>query len=263
MKKLLISIISITIFLTGIIGWQKLTYSGSNVPYPDAYDAPPGSTSCLHVVANEIMLMNNGWQENRQIMLDQEKPTSEIVDEAFESMRTYRCWLDYLCEGVLFSGNADPLVMIDQTTKKPLTLTWEHIDKLPGCTAPEYVEIPGTKLKYLEQCHVGREQTIATIYGNYSSCRRLVNLDFTELDELATDEASKQRLAAFKQRSKAFIGLERDLKVINGEKKNRALQNKLASILNKMLAMESHMELLKQHLFKFDALLPCLADKCD
>ncbi len=262
MKKFIIPIISITILLTGIIGWQKLTYSGTNIPYPDAYSANPGHMSCLHVVANEIMLMNNGWQENRQTMLDQEKPTSEIVDEAFESMRTYRCWLDYLCEGVLFSGNADPLIMIDQTTKEPLTFTWEHIDKLPGCTAPENVEIPGTKLKYLEQCHVGREQTIATIYGNYISCRKLVNLDFTELEE-SNKSPSKIDLESFKQRSKAFIGLERDLKVDNGKKKNRALQNKLSSILNKMMAMESHMELLKQHLFKFDAMLPCLATKCD
>ena len=259
MKKVLIPIISITIFLTGIIGWQKLTYSGTNIPYPDAYNAPPGHTSCLHVVANEIMLMNNGWQENRQTMLDQEKPTSEIVDEAFESMRTYRCWLDYLCEGVLFSGNADPLIMIDQITKEPLTLTWEHIDKLSGCTAPENVEIPGTELKYLSQCYVGIEHAIVSAYKNYESCRRLVNLDFTELESLST----KKDLESFKQRSKAFIGLERDLKVNNGEKKNRALQNKLSSILNKMLAMESHMELLKQHLFKFDAMLPCLATKCD
>ncbi|MBU1018129.1 hypothetical protein KKA33_03835 [Patescibacteria group bacterium] len=262
MKKLFIPIIGLATILISLLVWNELTLSVSDVPYPNP-GAKANPSACLQVVANEMTLMRNGWQENLETMLDQEKPTSEIVDEAFESMRTYYCWLDYLCEGVLFSGNAESFDMIDQVTKKPLQLTNEHIDKLPGCVAPENVEIPGTNLHYLEECSAYNSGgwTISLAVKNYDSCRRLVNMDFSELEN--SDSLTASQLKKFKDNSKAFIGLERALKVNNGEKKNQALQNKLSSILEKMLAMEGHMELLKQHLFRFDAMLPCLATECD
>ncbi len=262
MKKLFIPIIGLTAILISLLVWNKLTLSAADVPYPNpgAKNNPP---ICLQVVANEMTLMKNGWDANLETMLDQEKPTSEIVDEAFESLRTYRCWLDYLCETVLFSGNAEPFNMIDQTTKEPIQLTSEHIDKLPGCVAPENVEIPGAYLHYLEECSASDTGgwIVAMAVKNYESCRRLVNRDFTELETAGSLTA--EELEAFKNNSQAFIKLERALKVNNGEKKNRALQNKLTSILEKMLAMEGHMDLLKQHLFRFDAMLPCLASECD
>ncbi|MBN2095910.1 hypothetical protein JW752_00730 [Candidatus Peregrinibacteria bacterium] len=262
MKKLFIPIIGLTAILISLLVWNRLTLSAADVPYPNP-GAKENPSACVQVVANEMTLMRNGWQENLNTMLDQEKPTSEIVDEAFESLRTYRCWLDYLCETVLFSGNAEPFDMINQETKEPLKLTNEHIDKLPGCVAPENIEIPGTNLHYLEECSAydSGGWTLPLANKNYESCRRLVNMDFSELED--SGSLTTSQLEKFKENSKAFIGLERALKVNNGEKKNRALQNKLSSILEKMLAMENHMELLKQHLFRLDAMLPCLATKCD
>jgi len=261
MKKFFIPIIGLVTILISLLAWNELTLSVSDVPYPNP-GAKENPSACVQVVANEMTLMRNGWQENLDTMLDQEKPTSEIVDEAFEGLRTYRCWLDYLCEAVLFSGNADPLVMINQTTKEPLQLTSEHVDKLPGCVAPETITIPGTNLHYLDQCNAqGSDLAITLANKNYEACRRLVNMDFSELED--SGSLTTNQLETFKNNSKAFIGLERALKVNNGEKKNRALQNKLTSILEKMLAMEGHMDLLKQHLFRLDAMLPCLATECD
>ena len=67
----------------------------------------------------------------------------------------------------------------------------------------------------------------------------------------------------FKKYSTAFMAVEMMLKQDSVKQKGRALTDKLASILNKMYAMESHMELLKQKVFKFDALLPCYVSKCN
>ena len=139
MKKITIPIIAITALIATIIGWRAETYSATDLPYPKPVD-------CTEVTVNEMHLMRKDWNANLQTLLDQEKPTSEKVDDAFSDMRTYRCWLDYLCEAVLFSGNADAKVMTGSQ------LTDKHIDDLPGgCVSVDEVVITSTKLKYIPE----------------------------------------------------------------------------------------------------------------
>ena len=260
MKKLIIPIIGISILLTGLIGWGNKLYSETDLPYPNPTDQE-GLNACIQSTKNEIALMRDARDQNLNTMLDQEKPTDEIVDEAFENMRTYRCWLDYLCEAVLYSSNAEPKDI--ETLKNIEKLTWEHIDSLPGCVLPENVEIPGTKLKFLEHCPIAKEtgNKFNLMTANFTKCRELVNREFAELPE--EDGDSSEATESFRNKSSAYIAMERALRANSAEKKNRALKNKLSSIINKMHAMEGHMELLKSHIFKLDSLLPCYPAKCD
>ncbi len=258
MKKYIFIIIGISILLTGLIGWGSKLYSETDLPYPNPTDQE-GLNACTQSTKNEISLMRDAKDQNLNTMLDQEKPCSEIVDEAFENMRTYRCWLDYLCEAVLYSSNAEPTDIEILTGIERLTS--EHIDPLPGCVRPENIEIPGTKLKFLEHCPVAKEtgNKFNLVTANFSKCRELVKQEFAESPEESSSEATE----SFRNKSSAYIAMERSLKACSSEKKNRALKNKLSSIINKMHAMESHMELLKSHILKLDSLLPCYPAECD
>ena len=66
-----------------------------------------------------------------------------------------------------------------------------------------------------------------------------------------------------KKESAGMVALESFLKNCNADQKGLVLQDKLQSILLKMHSMESHVELLREYLERFDAKLPCLAPKCD
>ena len=220
----------------------------------------------MQQIVNEMALMKSGWHQNMKDAGDQEKATSEIVDETFESMRTYWCWLDYLCETVLYSSleDSERIKKLEEETGMPFQITTEHIDRLPSCAKPQDIEIPGTRLKFMNQCSIGRSELLAAkAEENYQSCRRLVNNNFSELPDPEKGSKNAAAVEAFKNQSGAIISIERALKAKSAEKQNRALQNKLSDILNKMYAMEAHMELLKEQMFKIDTLIPCYAAQCD
>ena len=191
--------------------------------------------------------MHSAWNENMNALRDQEKPTSEMVDEAFESMRTYYCWLDYLCETVLYSSITLSAVQLqyweDFNNDPVMRLTSEHIDNVPGCADAEDVEIPGTKLKFMTNCALPTTSTQVTSIGqsHFHKC-------IEKIEE---------------GKNVALMGVQKTLKENSVNQKSRALTNKLQSLLTKMHGMESHMEHLKQKIFKFDALLPCFVSKCD
>ncbi|MCK5606257.1 hypothetical protein KAR91_30435, partial [Candidatus Pacearchaeota archaeon] len=171
MKKILISIIAIAIAIIGVMQWNPKTYSQSNLPYPEPVD-------CGQSTSNEMALMKAGWNTNLQSLLNQEKPASEMVEEAYEGARTYRCWLNYLCETVLFSGGAPPEVM-KKEGGGDIEITREHVDPLPGCLPTGDIEIPGTKLRYMPLCHVskGAVGPFNDIQRNYGSCIKKIGLE--------------------------------------------------------------------------------------
>lgn len=266
MKKILFPIIGIIAISMGLIGWQKVSYSQSNLPYPQPQNKP-NLSACTQSVANEVSLMRNAWYGALDEIRAQEKPSSEMVDEAFESMRTYRCWLDYLCESVLFSSvhldEAKRQYWKDFNANASMRLTDEHVDNISGCVDADDVEIPGTKLKFMEYCAVDPsvEQTVSVIQTNFHICRQLVEKEFAPLGDKGSE--SSEVVDQFKKESSAFLAVEKMLKENSVRQKSRALTSKLQNILNKMYAMESDMELLKQKVFKFDALLSCFISKCN
>lgn len=236
MKKLSILIISIAIALTAIVGWNVKTYSQTGVPYPEP-------KNCIESVDNEISIMRTGWNTNLQLLLNQEKPTSEMVDEAYDSMRTYRCWLNYLCEAVLFSGHTSEENLKNDEGEYVEKLTREHIDPLPGCMPTKSVEIPGTQLKHMPLCYIpgSVSANLSAVVQNHDQCLTLVDREFAV----------------------AAVGVERALKGNTAKQKNRAFTKKMNSILEKMHSMQADMVFLREQLERFDAHLPCYVLKCD
>ncbi len=253
MKKIFIPIIAFSLVLVSLVGWHASTYSASGAPYsdPDKDGPEKGLTACTKTTDNHIFLMRQAWQSNLTTMMDQEKPTSDMVDEAFESQRTYRCWLDYLCEAVMYSANVDP---VQTQTENPTSigtgeqiqrkLTTAEIDQVPGCAKPQDIQIPETQIEYMPACRARSAETdvvVQAAQGNYAKCREMVDREL----------------------SVSFIGLKKTLKNNSSQQQIRPLREKFSSIVMKMLAMEMHMAILKGEVESFDSRLPCYAKKCD
>jgi len=268
-KKILLPIIGITLLLISLISWRTGTYSKSGLPYPNIPE-PKGPDACLQSIANEASIMKDSWNANLALLMQQPKAPSDKVDEGFEGLRTYHCWLDYLCQAVLFSGNADENKMTDgKGNQIPIG---QFLNTLPGCIAPSKVVIPGTKLKYMPYCKISRnaEAYVGDTEAHYRQCQSLVQMEFadtTEADTYYGDDSPGKLPAIMKEKLKdqsgAFIGLENQLKSNAADQKSRVLQEKLADIVSKMHGMESHMDILKGYMEQFDQRLPCLAGKCD
>lgn len=251
MKKSTFLITGILVLAIGLIGWQIPTNSQSNLPKPNP-------NSCLQSVENEIFLMRNAWNQNLESILAQEKPTSGKVDEAFESLRTYRCWLNYLCEAVLFSGNADKNV-IKPGTKLDLT----HVDQIAGCISPNNLVIPNTQLKFMPLCQApaNSRNVLEEVQNNFTLCRQMMEIEFAGTG--SNNPQSASGVQASTQQSGAFASLERALKTDSGNQKGRIIGNKLRSILLKMHGMEAHIIQLREQIEKFNMRLPCFINQCD
>ena len=239
-KKTIIPIIGIFIITISIIGWQSRSYSQGNIPYPNIDQAQSGDDPplCTQAWANEMHLMQSAWHANLEAMRDQEKPTSEMVDEAFDSLRTYRCWLNYLCYTVQYSGIAD----FENIGERKLTEA--EIGQIPGCMPPEDIEISTTSIKLLPQCKVMTNQyKFKPAMTNYERCQNIVNLhtDFI-----------------------ALVTLEKTLKTNYAQQKARALEDKLVNILSQMHSMEVSAQYLKTLFYKLDQKFgDCYLEKCD
>lgn len=256
-----ISLIGILLITSLFIGWQTSAFSKSKLPYPDI---PVGNnpSQCVQTTANEIVKYRDAWNENLNSTLAQEKPTSDMVDEAFEGMRTYRCWLDYLCQAVLLSGTIGKEQA--ETEKKngyPFAL---HLNTLPGCVEAKDITIPSTELKYMPYCQADPNTVslFADADANFRQCQALVGIEFGG-SENSGGVLKPEDIKKFQDSSSAFIGLESALKTKSAAQKSRILQQKLNSITSKLQDTEGHLSTLYQHITRFDQKLPCYAAKCD
>ncbi len=261
MKKVLIPIIAIALILAGLVFARSSTYSASGLPYPDPTKdgpPPPKMSVCGKTAANIGYLMRKAWEKNLNSIIVQEKPTSEKVDDGYESLRTYHCWLDYLCEAVQYSGSASESATL-KDTKNPGSgqrpLTTGEINQVPGCTSPDGIEIPDMKLEYIPACKALDVNTVAETQTNYLDCRMLVEREF------AGDPNGKSDFDP--SASLAFITLNNSLRSDSADGELKPLREKFSSILLKMLAMEDHMTTLKEQVLTLDKKLPCYVGKCD
>ncbi len=270
MKKIFILITAIVVMATWI-GFRQTTQSAENIPYPKIEGSNP--SQCLQSTANELVRMRNAWNANLATLTAQEKPTSDMVDEAYESMRTYRCWLEYLCQAVLHSANVDEKSLKNKDGSDANFGTF--LKTQPGCTAAANVQIPGTKIKYMSHCKVEAPTTILLSHARtqFDQCQALLKAEFADPSSIpkASSDNKEQKIGILdadlvrkvKQNSSAFVGLESALKTKSAGQKTRILQEKLNSILIKMGGMEAHINVLAGHVSRFDQKLPCLAAKCD
>jgi len=264
MKKIIFPIITLAIIAIFII-FKADTSSSEAIPYPKIEGNNP--SQCLQSTANELVRMRNAWNNNLSSMLAQEKPTSDMVDEAYESMRTYRCWLEYLCQDILYSGNADK-TKIEKEEAKGINIGI-YLKAMPGCMDAEDIQIPGTKLKFMPHCHVDStyDYKNTIIETQFQECQALLKAEFA--DPNSTDSfqtvgtLNASDIKKIKSQSSAFIGLESALKTKSAGQKSRILQEKLNSILNKMSGMEYAINILSGHISRFDQKMPCFISKCD
>ena len=248
-KKIIIPLIGFILLLS-----YGLSYSQGTLPYPEPQNAKGSPPVCHQAFINEMALMRQGWESNLNDITSQEIPASEMVDDAFEGVRTYRCWMEYLCSTVRYSGTALP------AESAGIPLTEDHIGSVPGCADPEDIEIPTTTLHYLEQCYVPEGSLrITAPTDNFDACTRYLELNF---GQPKPGTKSSELLQHLKNTSTVYITLEKKLKSIHGDQRVRAMESKLGAILKKMNAMEGAAQTLKTFILKLDDLLPCYASKC-
>ncbi|MFH1012752.1 MAG: hypothetical protein V1760_03320 [Candidatus Peregrinibacteria bacterium] len=243
-KKILFPLLIGLILLAATILGQQPSYSQT--------------LSCKEVTTNQMSVMRKAWEQNLTSITSQEIPASEMVDDAFESARTYRCWLEYLCRAVYYSGNANP------AESASIGLAEGHIGRVPGCVPPEDVEIPGTAIEYIPECkttgnNISSEESLNNLNANFRACVLELEREFG--NELA-DESDKDQLTRLQDEGVVYIKLEKELKTVNAVQRARALEEKLLGIVNRMRVMETYAQTLKTLFLKLNALLPCYAGKC-
>ena len=232
------------------------------------------------------------WSDNLDTLMGQEKPASEMVDEAFENMRTYQCWLDYICRAVQFSGYGPPEAAFGTG------LTSTQLGVVPGCQAPEdmgrlttreaitnflkdawntvkIIESQGETevnmdlpdkfftsngMPFFPQCmtditNKNTHPDMSETQTNYNACMGILQQAFscgvtTKGIKDCTDQSS------------AFAQLETALRKNHGEQRGRVLEDKMRSIIIKMLAMESDVGYFKAKLQELDNRYACYPPKC-
>jgi len=301
MYKKLTIIIGIALVLTGVLSWQLRPSSqadelddllaGLGDDYLYGFADCEVDECCIAYKA-AMGHVEKAWSENLNKLTDQEKPASAMVDEAYENLRTYNCWLEYICRAVEYSSYAPPETAEGGLTKK-------QIGVIPGCKAPEDLGIVTTwdsfvnflkedwdlvrtmysaggeatvnmdfpdsffvnnKIPYFPQCmsditNKNASPDLITARDSYQRCIAVLDSKFACKD----DEDSLKKCTS---ESIAFVKLESTLKRAHADQKARVLEDKLSSIITKMLTMEMHAEYLKTKLTNLEKLYSCYPPKC-
>jgi len=226
------------------------------------------------------------WQNNLQLLTEQEKPASEMTQEAYEGIRTYNCWLEYICRAVEYSSRA-PIEGALGTG-----LLSDHIGTVPGCQAPEDLtleveygnftntmkEIPlvgivvsniddlyiNNRIDYFPHCMTdpsgdNLNPSITIAAKNYKECKEALQQVFSCTEE-ELESGNTENCA---QTSSAYVTVETALKKTNADQKARVLEKKLATIVPKLQNMEMHVGYLSDFLTQLDARFACYIKECD
>lgn len=198
-------------------------------------------TSCSQSWEVIIKSQQDDWYKNLKLLTEQEKPASEMVDEAFESMRTYKCWTEYTCKAVAYSTVYGP----EATAKTGITSN--HLDAMqyfggavPTCADPEDL---GLEINYIPLCELenpSNSELAIALSDRYKSCK-----EYSANEELL-----------------AMTKLQVVIKDAGANQNADAVSNKMSSILNKMPAMEMNMEYVGKGLRQVDTELNCYIKDC-
>jgi len=296
-KKISIIVVIIAICI-GVFGWQFKSLSQEDSKYaakctPENSEQPDRCCVAYHEAMGAVEL---AWSQNLDDMMDQEKPASEMVDEAFENLRTYQCWLEYICRAVEYSSYALPETAFGEDHSQ---LTSAHLGVIPGCQKPEDLGIPDTwdsfvsfleddwnvlkglltaggvqevnvdfpaswftsnSIPFFPQCMSNPEnrnfrpdQEIARAY--HTGCMALMDSKFA-------CQAGSDDIKECTSESIAFVKLTNTLKRNHSDQKARALENKLSSIISKLITMDIHVTYLQAKFENLYKLYACFPSKC-
>lgn len=297
MKKSTVTILATLLCVSyGVLSWDIVTHSEPPGPEDSQYArlcsqtttsdnaGPDTSYDMCCIDYNEAMeAAKKDWHSGLQALIDQEVAASKMVEDGYESLRTYNCWLEYICLSVQYSGHA-PIESVLGTG-----ITSEHIGSIPGCQDPENIrmeteynnimrsmeEIPiaslvpavaqhidsvfeENKLNYFPRCQTdgnnNASPNITLAKSRYDACKNALELNFgcpPDVDQVFCPEFSN-----------AFVTLESVLQKAHGDQKAAALERKLETVVTGLKAMEEHVNYFSRFLSELDARFSCYAGKC-
>ena len=312
MFKKLTPIIGIAIILTGVLGWQMHSFSQDDIDKEELIGPPPKDDpgdltdlfkvddcaldECCITYRTAMRHVKESWSENLKTLLDQEKPASEMVDEAFENMRSYHCWMEYICRAVQYSAWADPETVYNTG------ITSKHIGTIPGCQAPEEMGKLSRWDPFIDWMKENWDILEHTVYphGLDDEAVAELNMEFPNgffnptglpfFPQCMTDITNKNAhpvltdvnaryntcISIIEEQfgcteddedcqsgETAFVMVETALKKNNADQKTRVLESKLHSILTKMIGMEQHAKYINTQIQQLDSLYECYPPKCD
>jgi len=298
MKRNILISIGITLTtLYGVLSWGIVAHSEPIGPDESVYGINKCSSDdgLNHMMCcidyNEAMdAVKRDWDTSLQALIDQEIPASEMVADAYESMRTYNCWLEYICRAVEFSGRA-PLASVKPSTNieggTPIStgLTSKHIGIVPGCQKPEDMKMEkewdsfinkmastpiigqpmetlgdyyvSEKMNFFPRCMTdtnNQSPSLPIVNRNYNKCKEALEFRFSckagDNDPSCTNK------------SNAFVKIDNILKKKNADQKASAIENKLGDIVPKLQTMEIHVGYMSNFLQQLNSRLACFAAKC-
>ena len=311
MKKTYLTIGSLILCVGyGVLSWNLVaTHSQAPDPADSEYanfcssitpsdSAVSGTeyTMCCIEYNEALGAITKDWQANLKQITGQERPASDMVEDAYESLRTYNCWMEYICSAVLYSGHAPIESALGTGLKK------KHLGVVPGCQAPDNlrmesdynhfvqnlkdipvlgvpIEVGGdvadgvadtfedftteNKINFFPSCmtdslHDNTNPDLNQARQNYDSCRRVMELYFNDTN--CPEDVDQAYCTPF---SSAFVTLDDELKRANADQKARALESKLGIIAGKMSTMEEHVNYMHNFLTQLDARFKCYISQCD
>lgn len=232
-----------------------------------------GENECCLQYTGAMASAEADWNSYVNDLLAQPKPTSKKVDEAFNSLRTYDCWVRYVCESVRVSGFANPQDL--QEGIRAINIG----GPIPGCQAPEDVKFGDNwdefvtaldnqtdlisainepnKIAFLPACMTNppnndkmNTETFQNAELQYQSC-----LDTAEVI-LGCVEGDCENTPS------ALAGLEIALKKDHAQQRANALERKLADLNNRVAVMQSVVQQVKNFLQSLALRYECAPAEC-
>ncbi len=255
-KKIMPFLVALIILAISIMPWQNASYSQSPIVLPNSK-----GIDCTSDYQNAFAALRQGWAKNMEALTGQEIPADKMVDDAMENLRTYRCWLEYVCEAVEYSGRGNP-----KYTEKT-GLTSDQIAPFPGCQKPEDVGLPSGFEVFIRNLASLGYDNVQLKYNKFSFMNGCMTSPNNANSTMETAAKAGQNYAACKadlekEKSGATMALEVQLKKTNAKQKSGVLEKKLADIVNKMHGMEDHAQYMAGKLFSVAQQFVCYAKRC-
>ena len=257
MKKITLIIGIIIAILMAVFVCRKDSFSAEE-------EAPKTCSASWEAIINS---QQNDWNKNLKLLTEQEKPASEMVDEAFESMRTYKCWTEYTCKAVAYSTRYGP----EATARTGITSN--HLEAMqyfggpvPTCADPEDLGLESGFATVMENLwsQFDNKDVIPVSYNNLSYIPRceFKNKDSLNLAKKISDRYQDCKEYAVQQQLNAMSTLEMLIQDTGANQNADAVSNKMSSILLKMPTVEMNMEYVGKSLRQIDTELNCTIKKC-
>lgn len=287
--------------LYGVLSWDIVTHSEAPGPETSANaefcktTTTPGNAAqkteydlCCIDYREALDAIKRDWLANLKQLTSQEIAASKMVDDGYESLRTYNCWAEYICLAVQYSGHAPAESSIGTG------LTYEHLGVVPGCQAPDVMrmgseynnlienmkDIPvagvpagatadwvvktfediqtENKINFFPRCMSdpkdNQHPNLTYAKNQYDDCKNVLETYFGCSKDKSMEKCEET--------STAFVTLENELKFRQGDQKAAALEKKLGTIVPKIQTMEGHVEELSRFLNQLDARFSCYAGEC-